>query len=710
MMTVTQFKSKTGQKGRDNIKSNDQQYLIDTLEGAVAHFRAGRLQQAEAVCHDVLEHDPDNSDAWHMFGVISCLKGDYLKAFDLISKAIASDGTNPAYFNSLGNVLRYQGKLYEALEFYTKALHLKPDFPEAHNNLGTVLRDQGRLDEAMEYFTKALHLKPDFPEALNNLANTLRNAGKLDEAIDCCRTLLQHRPDSPEIYSSLGILFRDQGKLNEAIEYSRKAIELKPDFPEAYNILGIALRDQGKLDEAIECFQKALQLNPDLAFVHSNLLLSLHYHDQIEPVQLFSQHKRWSEQHASAFLTTIKPCLNDSSPSHRLRIGYISPDFRKHSVAYFIEPVIASHDRAAFEVFCYSDVVRPDSATDRFKGLVNCWRNIVGLSDEQVADLIRKDKIDILVDLAGHTANNRLLLFAAKPAPVQATYLGYPNTTGLATIDYRITDSCADPPGKTDHLYTEELVRLPHGFLCYKPNEEAPEVGKLPAHESGIITFGSFNYSPKISSEVVRLWSEILALVPNSQLVLKSNSLSDTGARERMKGLFVQNNVSPNRIRLLGFVPSIFNHLELYNTIDIGLDTFPYNGTTTTCEAMWMGVPVIVLAGQAHVSRVGVSLLSSAGLTDLIAESAEAYLGKAVKLADNLGHLQDLRMNLRAMMLDSPLTDAGRFVCALEKAYRQMWHHWCDQPNGSDYSYVETPGKPSSHDQLLIEKQEAKTE
>ena len=650
---------------------------------------AGRSDEAITCFRKALKIKPDFAVVHNNLGIVYRNKCKLNEAIECYQKALHFKPDFAEAYNNLGNVYKDQGRLDDAIRCCREALRLKPDFPQAYNSLGNILKFQGKLDEAIECYQKALHFKPDFAEAYNNLGNVYRDQGRLDEAIGCCREALRLKPDFAEAYNVLGVVYRDQGKLAEAMECYHKALHLQPDFPDAHNNIGSVLKSQGRIAEAIECYRKALELKPDLTFIHSNLLLGLHYHDQFDPVQVFSEHQRWAEQHALPVETVIQSYLNNRSLDRRLRIGYVSPDFRTHSVACFIEALIASHDRTAVEVICYSDVTRPDSTTRRLKSLADCWRDIVGMTDQQGADLVRKDRIDILVDLSGHTAKNRMLLFAEKPAPVQATYLGYPNTTGLSTMDHRITDSWADPPGETDHLYTENLVRLPYGFLCYKPDEKAPPVAKLPASESGGITFGSFNYRAKITGEVVKLWSKILNSVADSRLVLKSNSLSDTGTQQLLRKMFVQNGISLGRIQLVGFIPSLIKHLELYNTIDIGLDTFPYNGTTTTCEALWMGVPVIVLAGRSHVSRVGVSLLSGIGLTDLIADSTEAYLEKAVKLADNLGHLQDLRKNSRDMMLDSPLTDAGRFICTLEKAYRQMWHRWCNQTNGSSPKELE---------------------
>ena len=739
------YRTKKRSKNQHNAQGNNRQNLIDALEKAVEHLGTGRLQQAETVCRNILEHEPDNADTLYILGMTAYQKGNYDIAFDLVNNAVAINASVPMYHNGLGVVLRGQGKLDEAIECYQKALDLRPDFAGVHNNLGNVFKDQGRLDEAIECYQKELRLRPDFADAHNNLGMMLKDQGRLDEAIECYQKALDLKPDFAGAHYNLGNVLADQGRLDEAIECYQKALRLKPDFADAHNNLGNVLKDQGRrdeamkcyqkalrlkpdfadahnnlgnvladggrpdeaiqclqkalrlkpdfagaynnfgsvlgdqgrLDEAIQCYRKALQLEPDSPSVHSNFLLTLHYHDQVDRVQLFSEHLAWAAKHASPFVTAIQSHLNDRAPARRLRVGYVSPDFRGHSVAYFIEAVIASHDCTAIETICYSDVVQPDSVTNRLKGLASCWWDIVGMSDEQVADTVRNDQIDILVDLSGHTARNRMLLFARKPAPIQVTYLGYPNTTGLSTIDYRITDSLTDPRGKADHLCVEELFRLPDSFLCYKPPEKTPSVTKIPAQETGSITFGSFNHRAKITPEVVKLWSRILTLVGNARLILKSKSLSAATTQELLRRMFIQNGISPERIEFVSHIPSQFEHLKLYNSVDIALDTFPYNGTTTTCEAMWMGVPVIALAGETHASRVGVSLLSNVGLPDLIAKYTEEYVEKAVQLAGDLERLQALRANLRSMMVRSPLMDARGFTRSLEEAYRQMWRRWC---------------------------------
>ena len=647
------------------------------LREALQYQQSGLLAEAERVYKSILEVDPGHSDALHLLGVIALRAGKYDIAEDLIDRAICRNPNSPAYHNNLGIALKNQQKIAAAIASYQKALQLHPDYAKAYVGLGDAYRTEGNTGQAVSCYRKSLDLEPAH-EPYNNLGVLFAEQGDVNEAIHCYRRALELRPECPEAYSNLGDALQLQTRLTDAICCYQTALELDPASAEAYNNMGNALKDQGKIGEAISCYQQALMLRPAYTEAHSNLLLSLHYQSAVDPVELFAQHKAWDGRHASHVAGAIAYHANDRTPDRRLRIGYVSPDFRAHSVASFIEPVIASHDSSGFDVYCYSDVARPDSVTHRIKELAGHWRDIRSMPDAGAADLIRRDGIDILVELAGHTAGNRLRMLARKPAPVQATYLGYPDTTGLAAIDYRITDSHADPPGRTDPFHTEELTRLPRGFLCYRPSQGVLGGSSSPLRqEPGTITFGSFNHSPKTNAEVARLWSRILSSLPAARLVLKSRSFSDNAAVERLRDLFQQNGVDPHRIGFISYIPSHAEHLGLYKSMDVALDTFPYNGTTTTCEAMWMGVPVISLAGETHASRVGVSLLSSVGLPELIADSHEDYVKKALALARDPQRLQDLRAILRPLMTNSSLMDESGFTRSLEEAYRQMWHRWC---------------------------------
>lgn len=668
-----------------------------------------KLEAAMRAYEKALALRPDFAAAYNNLGNTLEIQGQLTEAIEAYQGALALQ-PDPETQGNLAHALKAQGRLSEAVAAYEQAIALNPDFVEAYSGLGATLREQGQIDKAIATFGEAIARKFDYVEGYYNLASTLYERGQLAEAISVIRQALVLQPRFAEAYNVLGLALRAQGKLGEAIEVYREALNLKSDFSEAHSNLGVALQRLGKLDEAIAAYEEALALQPNntgtllnlgtayqeqvrlddatetyrraLALApdpdtHSNLLTCLNYRTDIDASTMFIEHHRWGTANAGSLLRMLRSHSNDLDPERRLRVGYVSPDFRGHSVAYFAEPLLAAHDRARFEVFCYSNVSHPDAMTERLQSIADRWRNIVGLTDEMTADQIREDGVDILVDLAGHSADNRLLVFARKPAPIQVAYLGYPNTRGLTTIDYWLTDTYADPPGESDNHYFEKAMRLPCGFNCYQPLAGAPSVGLPPALSASHVTFGSFNYAPKVNPEVITVWSRVLRAVPDAQLILKARQFTDPGIRRRFQELFKKNRVSTQRVEMLGRIPSNRDHMSLYNRIDIALDTFPYNGHTTTCEALWMGVPVIVLAGNAHAGRVGVSLLSHVGLTEFIAENTDAYVATAVALANNVENLAMLRKNLRHRMQQSPLTNATHFARSVETVYRQMWRKWC---------------------------------
>jgi protein O-GlcNAc transferase len=649
--------------------------IPEALQIAIQHHQAGRLAEAEALYRQILAVQPNHSDALHLLGVIAHQAGRHDLATEWIRQAIVLNPNNAiAHFN-LREAYRAIGRFDEAYAAFRQALHIKPDFPEAQNNLGIALRKRGQLDEAVAAYCRALEIKPDYAEAHNNLGIALRDRGQPDEAMAAYRRAIEIKPDYAEAHYNIGITLRDRGQLNEAVAAYRRALLFKPDYPEAHYNLGIALMDHGELDEAVAAYRRALQLKPDYALARSNLIYSLHLHPIHDARTISEEHSRWNRQFSDPLKQFAQPHLNDPAVVRRLRIGYVSPDFRDHPVGRFVLPLFGRHDREHFDILCYSGVLRPDWMTERLRELAGGWRNTVGVPDARLAEMIREDGVDILVDLTMHSAGNRLPVFARQPAPVQVTWLAYPGSTGLPGIGYRLTDAWMDPPGEEPAWSAEEPVRLPDCWCCYQPVGESPEINALPALSAESVTFGSLNNFAKAHKGMLALWARVLEAVKESRLVMLC---PEGSARERVRAFFGARGIATERVELVGYLPR-WEYLRLYQRIDLGLDPFPFNGMTTTCDALWMGVPVLTLPGKMPASRAGLSLLSSVGLAELAVWSEADYVRMAVELAGNLPRLADLRATLRSRMLASPLMDAPRFARNVEAAYRSMWQAWCSK-------------------------------
>jgi len=615
--------------------------LRSKIKKARALLQADQLAEAGILLEQIVKTERRDADVWLMLGIISGKQGQHARSVDCLRKA---------------------------LEFRSGDIQIL-------YNLGIALRGSGNVEAALGAFQKVVKLQPDFRDAGACVADAYSTLGRLDESVDAFREALIYQPGSAELHSNLGSVLQAKGLVDEAVACYKKALQINPSLP-SYDSLGSALTGQGKFDAALVVYREGLRRQPGNVRVFSNLLLTLNYMPGVTPEGIYEEHCRWGERHGNP-PKRIKSHKNQRGPDRRLRVGYVSPDFRSHSVAYFIEPLLASHHREQVEVFCYSLVPRPDETTERLRARADHWREIHGQTNQQIVAQVQTDQIDILVDLTGHTAHNILTAFARKPAPVQVTWLGYPATTGLPAIDYRLSDAIADPEGEGE-FYTEELVRLPDCFLCYQPLRDAPPVEMLPAADRGYITFGSFNNLAKITPAVVALWSEVVKAVPDSRLLIKNPSLTDPNRRAQYCQLFRSHGISDDRVELLGHTPTREEHLALYGRLDIGLDTFPYNGTTTTCEALWMGVPVLTLTGNRHAGRVGKSLLKCIGLDDWVADSPEQFIARATDLAADLVGLAVMRQGLRDRLAASPLCDSDAFACKVEAAYRGMWHRWCD--------------------------------
>ena len=570
----------------------------------------------------------------------------------------------------------------DAKIIYQLILDVAPENVDAMFYMGAVMHQTGETAQGVELMKRATQLNPRAVGLNHNLGMVYEAIGNMPAAIACYRQVIANDRGG-HWHCTLAKQLTDAGQLDDAIEFAREALTLLPPHARgiAHNQLANALTLKGELAEAIANFQIAISLDVENAMVNSNYVLTLNYPSHPNLAAIFQEHKKFGDKFESFVPRMyVNPLLAkaranaNADPARRLRVGYVSPDFNDHAVGKFIEPVLAAHDTTKFEVFCYYNKSRVDDATKRMQAAVAHWRMTADMFDGDLATTIQNDTIDILVDLSGHTGLNRLLVFARKPAPIQVTWIGYPNTTGLSTMDYRITDAFADPISATEALHTEKLARMPECFSCFKPPNNAPEVKVLPAIAHGHITFGSFNNFAKITPEVMRVWLEILARVPGSRLVLKNWCLDNERMKKFMLDAFAQCGATPGQIELWNPNTSNFDHLNCYNSIDIGLDPFPYNGTTTTCDALWMGVPVITLAGVSHVGRVGVSQMSNLGLQELIARDTDHYVDIAVALANDVPRLTALRGGMRVRVSASPLMDAPRFTKNLEAAYRNMWN------------------------------------
>ncbi|MHB8453986.1 MAG: O-linked N-acetylglucosamine transferase, SPINDLY family protein [Acidiferrobacterales bacterium] len=562
-------------------------------------------------------------------------------------------------------------RVAEARSFFEQIIQADRNDIESWIYLVKINAQLGQPDRVEKCCREIIRIQPQSHEAHYHLGCALMFQSKQHDAIETFQRAIQIKPDHAPTHMHLGNL---SASLTEARQHYERAARLEPGFAEAHASVGAVLVSCGQVDEAITSFRHALRLKPNLHRVHSDMLFALNYSPAYDADAIFAEHAHWGRAHA---LSVVSSLANTPDPDRRLRIGYVSPDLREHSVAYFFEPLFANHSESEVETFCYAEVARPDATTRRLQSIAKHWHITCGMSDAALAERIRADHIDILIDLAGHSANSRLLTFSARPAPVQITYLGYPNATGLNTMDYRLTDDWADPPNQTERYHSEKLIRLPRGFLCYLPPSDAPAVTPPPAISNGFVTFGSFNNLPKVTPEVTYLWATLLRTVPNARLVLKNYSLADPACRERYFRLFAEYGVASDRLDFRGRHDTMTEHLGSYSGIDIALDTFPYNGTTTTCEALLMGVPVVTPAGHHHASRVGASLLNQTGLSQLVAESPETYVRIAADLAANREELAHLRASLREQMVRSALCNGRDFVRDLERTYRTLWKKWC---------------------------------
>jgi len=675
-----------------------------SLQDAFALHQEGRLDSAETQYRKILASHPRQTDALNLLATLCQQRGDFRQAITLLQKAVSLQPGRADYYSNLGSAERSVGELDKAITSFHKALALQPGHLESLFNLGLSHLELGNFVPAAASFQRIIQTKPTFIPAHEMLAQSLIGQGLLPEALACLHEIVQLAPQHGGTFCEIGNILQAQGQLPEAVTAYQQAIALAPDNAVSHNNLGNTLVKQGKLHAAMTEYQEALRCDPDLAEASVNLswtykehgmikedvacmarylqrhpedhraqsdmLFSMNYDPAYSPAQLHAAAKSWWQRHAPSHEPPFPP--PNRQPGQKLRIGFLSPDFRDHPVGTFLLPLFKAIDQQEASLHCYAEMrdQQMDAVSYRLRELASSWFCTTGLSALAAATHIHHDQLDILIDLAGHSANNRLDIMALKAAPHQASWLGYVNTTGLPVIDYRITDVVADPPGMEAH-YSESLLRLPDAFFCYEPPTLAPGIGELPALASGRITFGSLNNPAKLTEEVISLWANILVQVPNSQLIMVGKPFADEFIRNRYLTLFARHGVEANRIIPTPTLP-MQEYLQLYNKIDIALDPFPHNGHTITCHTLWMGVPVITLAGNRYASRMGASLLTGIGLPELIADTSEEYLTLATNLAHDLDKLATLRHTMRHRIQHSTICDTHRFAKNFLQAIRTI--------------------------------------
>ena len=565
------------------------------------------------------------------------------------------------------------GRLGLAEEIYRRILAVEPEHPDALHRMGILALQAGEPDAAVEYIERAIRAKEGVPTLHNSQGEAYRALRRTPEAIACYRRALELEPDYAVAHYNLGNALQDQQNLVEAVASYRRAIQRQPELADAHHNLGSALKRQGKLEEAIVCYRRAVELRPDVSQFRSSYLCGLRYHPGCTLAELHAECREYERWHAAPLRAEWRPHENDRDPQRPLALGFVSPRFAHGPLAAFLAPALESLKGFPCRMVFYSDVADPDAGTARFQAVADQWRNVAGMHDEQLAARVRSDRIDILFDLAGHSPNNRLLAFARKPAPIQVAWIDSVGTTGLAAIDYLIADACEVPPGAEVH-YTERVLRMPETYVCYGPPRDAPAVGPLPALSNGFVTFASFNNPAKITPRFARLWTRILVEVPASRLVMKYFGLGEEGGRP-WRDLFARLGVSPDRLQL---EPGSSHQdlLQTYNRVDLALDPF-YSGGLTTCESLWMGVPVVTCPGDTFARRHSTSHLSAARFTETIADDDDDYVRIAVGLARDLPRLAQIRAGLRERVAKSPLCDGPRFAVNLMALLRAVWSDWC---------------------------------
>ncbi len=678
---------------------------LNKLGGALLEL--GAHEEARARLAEALALQPSYAEAQFHLGAALQGLGRNEEAASAYRRALALQPDYPAALNNLGTALQALGRSGEAIECLSRAIADRPDFAAALSNLGNVLQAEKRLEEAVDHYRRALAIDPSQVETYYNFGNALRLLGQVDQAIGCYRQALTLAPQEQRILNNLGVALRDRRLLEESIEVCARAVALAPDLAPAHDNLARSLQAAGRLSEAIDSYRRCLALDPDLLAAASNLADALAEQGHVEeaaarhraivaqspddPIaqekllfiaqylpdaserMLFEEARAWGDRHAPSIPMEAARFDNDRDPARRLRLGYLSGDFKLHACAFFVHPLFAHHDRSAVELFAYSEDEAPDGYTAAFREVSDHWRSVHTLDDEALARQIRADGIDVLVHLSAHTAGSRLKLAGLRPAPIQAAWMGLGATTGVRALDYFITDRFLVPEG-AEQFFTESVIRLPTCAYCFSP-PEAPDVAPPPALSNGHVTFGTLSRAVRLNDRALGVWARILTRVPGSRLLINTLAMNDSATTERLRRFFAARGVEADRLELI-CTKGREATLGCYGRIDVALDPFPHNAGLTTYEALHMGAPVVSRAERPPQGRYGASILTNLGFPEWVADDDEGYVDIAVALASDLDRLKALRAKMRARMQASPLRDAPAFARAMEAAYRQMWTNW----------------------------------
>ncbi len=640
------------------------------FSAALALHQQGRLVEAAAGYRAVLARQPAQADCWHLLGVIELQEGRLPAALELLNKAVTLQPRQADYYVNLANVQQGLGQVQEAIASLRQALGLNPQLAMAHNNLALMLMAQGDHDPAERHLRKAAEL--GFPGAWSNLGSLLAGQGHLEDALACHSAAVAAAPDAPEARYNLANLLVLCGRPQEAIAAYQQVLERMPSHADSWNNIGIQLGKLGRIRDACAALRTAMTLAPQNAAYHSNLIFFLDYDFSIDAAAQQAERHRWWQQHIEPLHLPFTVFDNNRDPARKLRVGYVSADFWRHSAAFTFAPMLQHYNRNAFTVFCYANQQRADDLTAELQRSVDGWREIGALDDDAVAALIRSDQIDILVDLSAHSAGNRLGVFARRPAPVQISAWGHANGTGLPEINYLLSDAVTLPPALAP-LYAEKLVYLPC-TLTYAPGLELPAVSALPALTEPF-TFGCFNRLAKVDASVLGVWSQLLASLPGARLLFKSPELSEPTARDALMASTTAAGIDPQRVLMQGKTSQL-EHLAAYGQVDICLDPFPHGGGISTFEALWMGVPVLTLLGNTQVGRLSAGIVSAVGLVDWVASSRDDYVARGIDFASDLPALAQLRSELRSSVMTSVAGNPQRYAAEVDKTYRQLWQQW----------------------------------